>query len=165
MDDDTPVKTALYAHSSYPVSFDLSFLPPGFNIPIKKFNFTGLPNQEVTYRMIFPHGISVEVSDPFNKSVVKQTRDEKYYIEIKFSASESDLTVEVSCKMVPSVLFIMGVFLPCIMSLFIAIILIVIIYIIRKKRKGKKVETPIEEEDLTGYEEEDYYIPPPPESK
>ena len=165
MDDDSPVKTASCAHSSYPVSFDLSFLPPGFGIPIKKFNFTGLPNQDVTYRMIFPHGISIEVSDPLNKAAVKETKDEKDYIEIKFNASESNLTVEVSCKMIPSALFVVGVFLPCIVSLIIAIILIIVIYIIRKKRKGKKIETPIEEEDLTGYEAEDYYVPPPPGSK
>ena len=45
MDFKTPVKTASYAHSSYPVSFDLSFLPPGVEIPTKKFNFSGLPNK------------------------------------------------------------------------------------------------------------------------
>ena len=165
MDDDLPVKTASCAHSSYIVSFDLAFLPPGFNIPIKKFNFTGLPNQDVTYRMIFPHGISIEVSDPLNKAVVKETKDEKDYIEIKFNASESNLTVGVSYKMIPSVLFVVGIFLPCIVSLIIAIILSVVIYIIRKKRKGKKIEIPTEEEDLTGYEDEDYYVPPPPRTK
>jgi hypothetical protein len=162
MGDSTPVITASYARSSYPISFDISFLPPGFDIPIKKFNFTGLPNQDVTYKMIFPNGISIEVNDPFNKSIVKKTGDDRYYLEIMFSEDESNLTVEVSCKMNPSALFVIGMFLPCIVSLIIAIILIVLIYILRKKRKKTEKEPFIEEEDLTGYEEEDYYIPPPP---
>lgn len=165
MDADTPVKTASYAHSSYPVSFELSFLPPGFDIPTNTFNFTGLPNQNVTYKMIFPHGISIDVSDPLNKAVEKETEDGRNYIEITFSASESNLTAEVSCKIIPSALFIIGIFMPCIVSLIITIILIVVIYIVRKKRKGKKTATTAEEEELTGYEDEDYYVPPPPDSK
>ena len=165
MDANVPVKTASCAHSSFSVPFDLSFLPPGFDIPTKKFNFTGLPNQEVTYKIIFSHGIYVDTNDLLNKAVVKETKDGRYYIEITFSDSEADLDVEVSCKMTPSALFIIGLFMPCIVSLIIAIILIIVIYIIRKKRKGRKIETTIEEEDLTGYEDEDYYVPPPPGSK
>jgi hypothetical protein len=165
MDADTPVKTGSSAHSAYPISFEFSFLPPGFNIPTKKFNFTGLPNQDVTYKMIFPHGISIDVSDPLNKAVVKETNDERDYIEITFSASESNLTVEVSCSMTAPALFIVGVFMPCIVSLIITFILIVVIYIIRKRRKGRKIETTTEEEDLVSYEDEDYYVPPPPGTK
>ena len=67
--------------------------------------------------------------------------------------------------MTPSSLFIVGVFVPCIVSLVIALILIIIIFLIRKKRKGKKIETPIEDEEITGYEDEDFYVPPPPDSK
>ena len=115
--------------------------------------------------IIFPHGISIEASDLMNKSHVKETEDGKKYIEITFDASESDLTVEVSCKMVPSMLFIIGVFMPCIISLIIAIILIIIIYMLRKKRKARGVSAPIREEEYSGYENEDYYIPPPPNSK
>jgi hypothetical protein len=115
--------------------------------------------------MIFPHGIYVDTNDLLNKAVVKETKDGRYYIEITFSESEADLVVEISCKMTPSALFIIGLFMPCIVSLIIAIILIIVIYIIRKKRKGRKIETTVEEEDLTGYEDEDYYVPPPPGSK
>ena len=166
MDFKTPVKTSSYAHSSYPVSFDLSFLPPGVDIPTKKFNFSGLPNQNVTYRMIFPHGLSIGASDPLNKADVKKTKDGRYYIEITFSASEPHITdVVVSCKMVPTALFIIGVFMPCIISLIITIILVLVIYFIRKKRKGRKIETTLKEEDIDDYEDEDYYVPPPPGSK
>lgn len=160
-----PVKVASYAHIPYPISFDLSFLPPSFDIPTNIFNFTGLPNQNVTYKMIFPQGISIDVSDPLNKAVIKETKDGRQYIEITFSASESNLSVEVSCKMTAPALFIIGVFMPCIVCFIIAIILIIVIYIIRKKRKGRKIITTTGEEDLTGYEDENYYVPPPPGSK
>ena len=92
--------------------------------------------------------------------------DGRYYIKIMFSADESNEMVEVSCKMIPSALFIIGVFTPCIVSLIITFILIIVIYIIRRKRKIKKGELHIpEEEEITGYEEEDFYVPPPPGSK
>jgi hypothetical protein len=160
-----PVKTESYAYNSYPMSFDFSLLPPSVDIPTKTFNFSGLPDQEVTYKMIFPHGLSINVNDPSNKTKVAEMEDGRYYFEIKFSDSESDLTVEILCKMSPSALFVIGIFLPCIISLVIAIFLVIVIYLIRKKRKGKKITPTFDEEEITGYEEEDFYVPPPPGSK
>lgn len=160
MESYPPVKTGSYGHSSYPISFKLSYLPPSIEIPIKTFNFSGISNQNVTYKIIFPQGISIIVDDPLNKTYMDKTEDGRYYLVTTFSTSESNLTLEVSCKMTASAFFIIGIFVPCILSFVIALILIVIIYIIRKKRKGKKFKTPIEEE-ITGYEDEDYYVPPP----
>ena len=166
MDAYTPVKTESYAHSSYPISFNLGFLPPSVDVPILKFNFSGLSNQNVTYKMIFPHGISIDASDPLNKTTVEKMKDGRYYILTTFSASEENLFLEISCKITPSAIFVIGIFVPCIISLVIAIILIIIVSIIRKKRRGKKVDIPIEpEEDITGYEEEDFYVSPPPNLK
>jgi hypothetical protein len=168
MDADSPIKVASAAQSSYPIPFELGLLPPKFDIPTLKLNFTGIPDNEVTYKIIFPHEIRLSVSDSLNKSDVKKTRDGRQYIEITFSASEANLTVDVSCKITPSALFILGILTPCLVSLIITIILVIVIFIIRRKRRFKKAEAaPMidEEEDLTGYEDEDYYIPPPPGSK
>ncbi|UCF50203.1 MAG: hypothetical protein JSU91_01610 [Thermoplasmatales archaeon] len=166
MDAEKPVIVATSTNSLYSVSFDFSFLPPKFEIPLRTFNFTGLHNQDVMYKIIFPKGIVIEISDPLNKADFGQMDDGRYYIKIMFSDSESNQMVEVSCKMIPSALFIIGVFIPCIVSLFITFILIIVIYIIRKKRKIKRGELHIpEEEEVTGYEEEDFYVPPPPGSK
>lgn len=168
MDANTPVTVANSAHSSYPIHFDLSLFPPKFSINTQRLNFTGLKNNSVTYRIIFPQGISLEVSDQSNKANVIKLGDGRYCLEVTFSASEANLTDEVACKMIPTALFILGVFAPCIISLIIAIVLIVVILIVRKKRKGRKIKEPeIEEgeEETTGYEAEDYYIPPPPNSK
>lgn len=165
MDADTPVKVVSYAHSSYPVSFDLSFLPPKFEVVNQSFNFTGLQNQNVIYRMIFPHGTNVSFNDSLDRAVLKETDDGRKYIEISFNASEAGLTDEISCKIVPSSLFIVGIFMPCIVSLIITIILIIVIYIIRKKRKGRKeIVIERESEGFGGYEDQDYYVPPPPPS-
>ncbi len=105
------------------------------------------------------------VSDQLNKTVVGKTDDDRYYFEVTFSASESNLSTIVSCKMIPSALYIIGVLLPCIASIIITIILIIVILIIRKKRKIKKPKKISKEEDITSYEEEDFYVPPPPGSK
>jgi len=163
MDADTPVEVVSYAYSSYPVTFNLSFLPPSFEIVDQSFNFTGLQNQNVTYRMILPPGIAVFVNDSLNRADVKETSDGRQYIEIEFDPSESGVVDTVKLKFVPSLFFILGVFMPCIVSLIITIILIVVIYLIRKKRKGVAVVK--ENEVLEDYEEQDYYVPPPPSSK
>ncbi len=160
MDKNPPIDVDLYASSTYPISFDFSFLPPSLEIPTKKLNFTGLPGQNVVYRMIFPEGISLKASDQLGKVKLGKLKDGREYIEMKFSETESNLTDVVSLKIIPSALFILGIFTPCIVSLIITIILIVIIYILRKKRKSSKRDGGGEE--ITGYEEEDYYVPPPP---
>jgi len=166
MDAEEPVIVPTFTHSTYSVPFDFSFLPPKFRIPLMEFNFTGLQNQDVSYRIIFPNGILIEISDPLNKAEFGQLNDGRYYLQIKFDASESDHTLDVTCKMIPSALFIIGIFTPCIISLFITIVLIVVIYIIRRKRKRKRGDVDYhDEEEKTGYEEEDFYVPPPPGSK
>ncbi len=165
MGSDTPVKTSSYSHSTHPISFDLSFIPLGFDIPAKTFNFTGLPNQDVKYKVIFPHGISVTLNDSTFKTERKEMEDGRHFIEISFNTSESNLMVSVDCKMTASAPFIIGVFMPCIICFVIAIILIILIYFIRRKRRGRKKTITAVEEDHTGYESEDYYVPPPPGRK
>ena len=163
MDALSSVTTSSYAYSSYPTNFDLSLIPPGFKIPVQTYCFTGMNNQSVKYQMIFPDGISVDVQDDYDKAEVMDTNDGRKYIEIEFSPDEGNLTVEVSCTITPSILFILGVLMPCLIALLIAIIFVVILIILRKKRKKRKAVI-IEEESQPVYEE-DYYVPPPPESK
>ena len=164
MDADTTIKINSYAHCSQQVSFDLAFLPPRFDIPRQSFNFTGISGHNVTYRMIFPEGMSLDVRDPLNKAKVKTRDDGREYLEISFNESEFNLTDIVSCKITLSALFITGIFMPCIISIIITILLVIVIYIVRRKRKRVRGEV-VEEEDLSGYEDEDYYVPPPPGPK
>jgi hypothetical protein len=175
MDADIPVTTASDAHSSYPVTFGISFSPPKFEITEQSLSLTGLQNQNVTYRIVLPRGTTMEASDSLNRLVPGKTTDGRDYIEISFDASESGRTDIVSFKIVPSPLFALSIFLPCIVCLIIAVVLIIAILIIRKKRKGfggkrsrpKKTKESEEdkEEESEGYEEQEYYVPPPPSSK
>ena len=165
MDGKTPIIVKSYAHSLYPMSFSFSFLPPKVDIPRRTINLSGLPDQSVTYRMIFPQGMSISAHDTLNKTLVEKTKDGRYYLEITFDASEHNISTELSLKMIPSALFTVGLFMPCIISLIIVVIIIIVIFILRKKRKGKKTAVVVEGEDVSGYEDEDYYVPPPPRSK
>jgi len=165
-----PVNIGFDSYSSYPVQFDFSILPPSADIPEKTFTFEGFTDQNVTYKMIFPKGVSVSVNDEFGKARIFESNGREY-IEISFTANETNLTSVVTCKITPSAMFMFGIFTPCIVSLIITLILVIVIFIIRRKRKrGKPSKKPVvhesyEEEDLSNYEEEDYYVPPPPKSK
>jgi len=170
MSGESPLTVVSYAHSSYPLSFNLSFIPPSFEMKSQYLNLRGLQNQNVTYRIVFPHGINVTCTDELGKVVKDQLEDGRIYIEVSFDSSESALTNVVSCKIIPSALFVIGIFMPCIVSFVITLLLIIVIYIIRKKRKGgkKKGTTVVDNEsygDDYGYEDEDYYVPPPPAKK
>ena len=170
MDTSPPVKTSSNAHSSYPLRFDLGFIPPKFDIPVRTYNFTGIENQSVTYKIYFPNGISIDITnDTLNKGQIKETDDGRYYLEISFDSSEGNVSALISCKLVPSAFFIISIMMPCIISFIITIILLIVVLIIRRKHRGtgKKLFKPKEEEveDLGGYEEEEYYVPPPPGSK
>jgi len=168
MDKDPSVNSEVYANTIHPVKYDYSLIPPSFEIPIQKYSFRGLENQSVTYRISFPKGLSVNIKNSsLDRVKVKETKDGREYIEISFTSDESDLVSTVSCKLTPSWLFLIGLFMPCIITFLIVIILVIVILIIRKRRKYKKPAPAYEkrEEDYEGYDEEDYYVPPPPGSK
>jgi hypothetical protein len=163
MDETSPVIVSTYTHSTYPATFELSFLPPTVEVVNQSLNFTGLQNQQVTYRVVFPKGISVNVNDSLNKVAVKLGEDGREYLEVTFNVSEAGLTNIVTFQMVASPLFVLGIFMPCILTLIITIILLIAIYLIRKKRKKGKVV--IEEDTSDGYEGQEYYVPPSPPGK
>jgi hypothetical protein len=167
MDAEIPIRVSSYSNSNYPIKFDLGFILPKFEIPSQNYTFNGIANQNITYRMIFPHGITVEYNDSLGKSILGKTDDGRDYIQISYNSTESDLSNYVICKLVPSVFFIIGILMPCILSLIVTIILVIIILMIRKRRKGKKgmsIAEEYDEEESNGYEDKDYYIPPPPSS-
>lgn len=154
-----------------PIHFDMGFLPPSFKIEKQNFNIKNLEGQNVTYRIIFPNGIDVKVKNSLNKEVdIKKTKDGKTIIEFSFNSSEKNLSDLVKCELDASGLFILGMFLPCILTFIVALILVVALIFIRRKkgggfrdllpRRSKKDEL---EED--SYEDEEFYVPPPPEDK
>ena len=167
MDSIMPVAVSSDTNCLYSIPFSLSFWPPGFDVSDQNYNLVGLDDAGITYRILFPKGITVEANDTLDKSITHgETEDDRRYIEITFDANESKDIDVVTCKLSASTLYALGLFLPCILSLVLVIILIIVIYIIRKKRgklffaRRKKDTAPSE-----GYEGEEFYVPPPPSSK
>jgi hypothetical protein len=167
MDEEKPVTTKTYAYSTNPLNLHISIVPPSVMIPDQIYNFTGLKNQSVTYRIIFPNGIDIDAYDKHDRAVIKQTKDEKQYLEVVFTPEEADVSLDVICSINPSALFLIGLFTPCIISIFVTLILLFALITLRKKRKGRsgKQREPVYDENDTSYEDQDYYIPPPPGSK
>ena len=165
MDDVIPIVASTYANNLYPVGFSFSLWPPDMHISNQTFTFESIKNQTVTYRIEFPKGISVTATDTLNKSILKgKTTDGREYIEVFFASYEEAEIDTITCVLVASSLYILGQFLPCIISLALVVILIIVVYILKRKRRGRKLVIQ-EEVDASGYEGEDFYVPPPPSSK
>ena len=168
MNKKPPMETHSFSNTIYPMSFDFSVIPPSFNIPIQEYVFSGIKNQSITYKIVFPSGIDINVDDTLDKVNVKENKNKQDVLEVSFTKEEYNLSTVASVKMTPSTLFLIGVFMPCIISFFIVLILIAVILMFRRRRKYKKPSGFYKEEqmeDSSGYEEENYYVPPPPGSK
>jgi len=161
MDSEKPVKINSFMRSTYSLPFEFSLLPPSFKVASQNITLTGIENQTVTYMMIFPQGTTVKVSDTLNKSITGETSDGSKFFMLSFNASESDLADVVTLQIQPSSLFVIGLFIPCLISILITIILFVVVYVLRKKRNKIRGGPPPSE---PGYENQDYYVPPPPPS-
>jgi hypothetical protein len=165
MDDVIPIITSTYANNLYPISFSFSLWPPKMHISNQTFTFKSIKNQSVTYRIEFPKGISVTATDTLNKSILKgKTKDGREYIEVVFASDEEVKIGTVACTLVASSLYLLGQFLPCIISFVLVVILLIIVYIFKRKRRGRKLVIQ-EKTDDSDYEGEAFYVPPSPPSK
>ena len=166
---ENPVKTSAYSYLSKSERLDIDIVPPDVQIPSQRYNFSGATNQTVIYKIIYPKGLNINANDGYDKAIVKETEDGRQYLEIRFSPDEADMSVETNCAITPSTIFLIGLFTPCIISIFITILLLAVLVLLRKKRGGRrrgvKQREPVYEERNGGYEDQDYYIPPPPGSK
>jgi len=169
MDDVTPVVVSNYANEVYTVGFNVSLWPAELTLAPQRFAVQGIANQTVTYRIIFPRGITVNASESAGKAFVTgKTNDGRDYVELSFEAGSLTQSTVLSCVLNVSPVYILGLFLPCILVFALLVVLIVIIYLIRKKKgglrrgKGKLFEP--EDNEPAEYGGQDYYVPPPPPS-
>ncbi|RLF42481.1 MAG: hypothetical protein DRN12_00080 [Thermoplasmata archaeon] len=158
MDGNKPISIISTSHVTYPLSFNFSIIPPSFKVLPWNLTLRGIRDQNVTYRLIFPDGIYVMANDSLGKTSTKKIGNH-YLIEINFNKEEANSTDYISIKMQPSLLFIIGLFSPCLLSIIVASILFILIYILRRKRRRIY---PSQEQQR--YEEQEYYIPPPPQN-
>jgi hypothetical protein len=170
MDDMVPVVVSNAANEVYTVGFNMSLWPAELTIASQRFTLQGMGNESVTYRIIFPRGITLNASDSTGKPLIAgKTNDGRDYVELSYEAGSSNESTLLTCAMSVSPVYVFGLFLPCILVVILLVVLITIIYLIRKKRgglrRGKKKLFEPEDNEPSEYSGEDYYVPPPPSSK
>lgn len=172
MDAVTPVVIANTANEVYPVKFNISVWPAQLTIEPQQFMLYGRENQVVTYRLVFPRGVSVNASESAGKPVIAgQTNDGRQYVELVFDPQSSANASLLTCVLTVSPVYVLGMFLPCILVFILLIILIVILVLLRRKRGGFRREKQPRERRMEPEESEpvddaepEYYVPPPPPS-
>lgn len=172
MDEYPAIKVNNYAEIVKPIKFDLGIIPPSFKIEEQEFNIKGIEGHNVTYRIIFPKGIDIEVKTILDKDmIIRETSDGRKILEISYNSSEQNLSSIIYCNLEASGFFVLGIFLPCILTFIVAIILVILIILMRRK-KGKgsiknffKRKSKKDDFEEGSFEDEEYYVPPPPDSK
>jgi hypothetical protein len=169
MDDDMPVEVILCSRAAYLLPFNVSFLPPSGTASNQTFNLSGDVNQNISYKIIFPKGMSITADDVLNKASTGVTEDGREYVYVAFAAGEGLSGNLVNCSIKVSTLFMILAFQPCIIGFILLVIFVIVIYLIKKrKRKGKTVVIREERRDYpkekmeVEQQEEEYYIPPAP---
>ena len=169
MDDDIPVEVILCSNVAYLLPFNVSFLPPSGTASNQTFNLSGDVNHNISYKIIFPKGMSITADDVLNKASTGATEDGREYVYVAFTAGEGLSGNLVNCSIKVSALFIILAFQPCIIGFILLVIFVIVIYLIKKrKRKGKTVVIREEKRDYpkgkieAEQQEEEYYIPPAP---
>lgn len=169
MDEMVPVVVSNSANEEYPVGLNMSLWPAELNIASQQFPLHGLENQSVTYRVIFPRGITINASESTGRPLISgKTNDGRDYVELSFDSGEINQSTALTCAMTVSPVYVLGLFLPCILVFILMVVLVIIIYLIRKKRGGfrrakRKLFEP-EDAEPSDYGGEEYYVPPPPSS-
>jgi len=166
MGDDYPIKISSSSNIVHSLPFRFTLLPPSLNIIDQNLTLSGIKNHNIKYKIIFPQGLKIKLNNESIRTLLNISEDGKYFIEISFNKNQSTLNELISFKIIPSFIFIIGLFIPCIISLLITIILVILIYVIKRKRRIKKrtiFRDKKEKYDVN--EEKEYYIPPPPSSK
>jgi len=170
MDDVVPVIVTNIANEVHMVGFNISIWPAELSVAPQRFVLEGIANQTVTYRLIFPRGITINASEETGKPlIVGKTNDGRDYVELTFEQGTESQPSLLTCVLHTSSVYVLSLFLPCILVFLLLVVLIVILYLIRKKRGGlrrskRKLFEP-EDTEPSDYSDQEYYVPPPPSSK
>lgn len=171
MDAVAPVVVSNSATKAHTVVFNVSLWPVDLTLSPQRFILQGFENQSTTYRVIFPRGVLVNANESSGKSLIKgTTNDGRDYIELSFDAGSTTLSADVTCVLNVSPVYVLGLFLPCILVFLLLIVLVVVLYLLRKKKgglrrvRGRRDIVAPEDNEPSEYGEQDYYVPPPPPS-
>jgi hypothetical protein len=166
MRNENPIKISSYSNIAYSLPFNFKLFPPSLNINEQNFTFSGIKNHNVKYKINFPKGIKIELLNQTDRIILNKSENDEYFVEISFNKNESVLSEMVSFNLKPSFVFLISLFIPCIISLIIAIILLLIVFLLRgKRKKNKGVLSESSKQINDDYKDKEYYIPPPPSTK
>ena len=170
MDDVVPVMVTNNANEVSMIGFNVSLWPAELSIMPQQYILPGIANQTVTYRIIFPRGIEVNASQDAGKPLITgTTNDGRDYVELSFDGINTTNATVLTCVLNASPVYVLGLFLPCILVFLLLVVLIIIIYLIRKKRgglrRGKRKLFEPEDNEPMDYSDQEYYVPPPPSTK
>jgi hypothetical protein len=170
MEDAVPVVVSNDANEVYTVGFNVSLWPAELSLLPQQFTLQGIENQTVTYHIIFPRGININASEATGRPlIVGTTNDGREYVEVVFNGTVTEESSIITCVLQVSPVYVLGLFLPCILVFLLLVVLIVVIYLIRKKkggfRRGKRKLFEPEDTEPVDYSDQEYYVPPPPPSK
>lgn len=170
MDDVVPVTVTNIANEVSMIGFNVSLWPAELSIMPQQFSLQGIANQSVTYRIIFPRGVDINVSqDTVKPLITGTTNDGRDYVELSFDGQNSSNVTVLTCALNTSPVYVLSLFLPCILVFLLLVVLLIIIYLIRKKRgglrRGKRKLFEPEDNEPTDYSDQEYYVPPPPPTK
>jgi len=166
MGSNQPVIINQVMESTAPLSCHISLFPPQFSFASQNLTFIGVAGETVTYNLTFPKGVSVDV-ESFSQNIVQKTsEDDTDLISVTLNASETGKIATIVLTMQPSLTYVLGLFMPCIISIIITLILFFVVYVIRKKRNmfRQKNQHPPSPNGKDDYQNEDYYVPPKPPS-
>ena len=170
MDDARSVLVPIEAIEAFMIGFNASLWPAELSLRPQQLTLRGIENQTVTYRITFPRGIDLNASETLGRPfILGTTNDGRYYVEMTFNGSNATLPAVLTCVLHASPVYILMLFLPCILVFLLLVVLIVNIYLIRKKRGGlrrgnRKLFEP-EDSEPVDYSDQEYYVPPPPSTK
>ena len=165
MSAEKPVKISQFMESTVPLSCQFSIIPPSFSFATQNLTFIGVPDETLIYNITFPRGISIDIFSSSPQISKEISENGKTQISVKLNASETGKVVSMVFSMKPTLLYIIGLFVPCIISVIITILLFFVVFLIRKKRNKFRQNKQIPPHSgQEGYENEDYYVPPKPPS-
>lgn len=167
MDGNDAVMLRQCMESTAPLSCSFSLFPPQFSFATQNLTFIGVAEETVTYNMTFPKGVGVSVLSASQQVNKRTNSDGRCVLSVSLNASDSGKVASVLLIMEPSLLYVLGLFTPCIISVIITFILFIVVYIIRKKRNmfRQRHQPQGSADESEEYENEEYYIPPKPPSK
>lgn len=166
MNDDRPVTFTQIMESTAPLNCQFSMVPPQFSFSTQNLTFIGVPDETVTYNMTFPKGITINIHSSSQPVTEQVANNGQQIITVTLNATDTGKVAYVLLTMEPTLIYIIGLFVPCIISVLITALLFFVVYFIRKKRNmfRQQGQQPPSSHQDEGYENEEYYVPPKPPS-